>query len=115
MNVHCGVDAVSAAGQLLRRHRALTLASMREDCIAFLRDNAADIGTAYDAAGYDFWMTHQRSGCGFDDGDWKPQELGRRLYDAAHEFGEVNLYVGDDGIVYAAGCEPRGYRSTRRT
>ncbi len=75
------------------------LAKMTADCTAFLTANAADIGSEFSDAGNDFWLTRNGHGCGFWDGDW-PKEAGKRLTDAAHWFGEVNLYVGDDGKLY---------------
>ncbi len=84
----------------------LTLAAMRKDCIAFLSANAKDIGTSYDEAGNDFWLTRSRSGAGFGDGDWQPRELDKRLYKAAQTYREFELYVGDDGVIYAGGHEP---------
>jgi hypothetical protein len=38
---------------------------------------------------------------GFWDGDY-PEPLGKQLTDLAHEFGEVELYVGEDGKLYMA-------------
>lgn len=76
------------------------LAQMVEDCEAFQADNAADIATGdVERAGHDFWLTRNRHGAGFWDGDW-PEDVGRRLTDAAHACGSVDLYVGDDGLVY---------------
>ncbi len=56
------------------------------------------------AAGHDFWLTRNRSGAGFWDGDWDDEEddkLGDKLTKIAQRFGEVNLYVGDDGLIYS--------------
>lgn len=76
-----------------------TMAKIVEDCQAFQRDNAADIGSDFDQAGHDFWLTRNHHGAGFWDGDW-PKEIGERLTAASHAFGEVDLYVGDDGFIY---------------
>ena len=63
-------------------------------------------GTYHDAidsnpqqAGHDFWLTRNRHGAGFWDGDW-PVAQGEMLTKASHGFGEVDLYVGDDGYIY---------------
>ena len=48
--------------------------------------------------GHDFWLTRNRHGAGYWDGDW---EKGDELTDAAHTFGGVDLYVGDDGKVHS--------------
>jgi hypothetical protein len=75
-----------------------TLASMTEDVTAFLNDHADDIGDNESDAGHDFWLTRNRHGAGFWDGDWA--DAGQRLTDASHVYGSVDLYVGDDGLVY---------------
>lgn len=50
-------------------------------------------------AGYHFWLARNGHGVGFDDGDW-PDDVGEKLQKLAKRFGEVNLYVGDDGKIY---------------
>lgn len=86
-----------------------TLARIVADCAKFQADNAADLEagparqpqncTAAEYAGHDFWLTRCGHGCGFWDGDW-PEEAGERLTTAAHAFGNVDPYVGDDGLIY---------------
>lgn len=81
----------------------------RTDCAKFYRQNREDINAGPDRcgpdfdevgrAGHDFWLTRNGHGCGFWDGDW-PEPAATRLTDAAKAFGEVNLYVGDDGLIY---------------
>jgi hypothetical protein len=51
-------------------------------------------------AGHDFWLTRNGHGAGFWDGDW-PEPEASLLTEASRKFGEVNLYVGDDGKIYA--------------
>ena len=89
------------------------LAVMVEDCERFKEKNALDIvewdhhtsytATAWGQAGHDFWLTRNRHGAGFWDGDW-PEEVGERLTEASDAFGEVDLYVSDtgevDGLIY---------------
>jgi len=77
-----------------------TRAGMVADCLAFWTANSEDLATM-DAgqAGHDLWLTRNGHGAGFWDrglGD-----LGDRLTDAAHVYGVVDLYVGDDGKVHA--------------
>lgn len=48
---------------------------------------------------HDFWLTRNRHGAGFWDGDY-PDAVGKALTELAHEFGEQDLYVGDDGRIY---------------
>lgn len=78
-----------------------TLAQVIEDCEAFQRDHADDIADDLDRAGHDFWLTRNHHGAGFWDGDWQ-KEVGDRLTAASHGFGSVDLYVGDDGLIYGA-------------
>jgi len=55
--------------------------------------------------GHDFWLTR----CGHGAGFWsrapthpsEEGEIGEKLSTIAHSFGEVDLYVGDDGRIYA--------------
>ena len=75
------------------------LNQIKEDCEAFQRDHAADIASDLVLAGHDFWLTRNGHGAGFWDGDW-PKEVGERLTEASRVYGEVNLYVGDDGKIY---------------
>lgn len=54
----------------------------------------------YDRAGHDFWLTRCGHGAGFWDrglGD-----IGCKLTEAASVYGSVDLYIGDDGLIYAA-------------
>jgi hypothetical protein len=76
-----------------------TLASMIEDCRAFQRDHNEDIALDLERAGHDFWLTRNHHGAGFWDGDW-PHDVGRRLTAASHAYDSVDLYIGDDGLIY---------------
>jgi hypothetical protein len=75
-----------------------TLARMVEDCQVFQRENLADIESDLGQAGHDFWLTRNGHGAGFWDGDWP--EAGDRLTKVSKRFGEFDLYVGDDGLIY---------------
>lgn len=66
------------------------------DCEAFQRFT----GVNEEQAGQDFWLTRNRHGAGFWDGDWG--DVGDRLTDASHAFGEIDFIVGDDGLIYMA-------------
>jgi hypothetical protein len=80
-----------------------TLQEMINDCQAFQRDNTTDLETGTpECAGHDFWLTRNHHGAGFWDGNWDKQ-IGQRLTDAAHAYGEYNLYIGDDGKIYGGG------------
>lgn len=87
------------------------LDAMRADCDAFYDTNedaincegapSANDGTGVDGmAGHDFWLTRCGHGAGFWDGDW-PEPAAHALTNASKAFGNVDLYVGDDGQVYA--------------
>jgi len=55
--------------------------------------------SAWELAGHDFWLTR----CGHGAGFWGRGlgELGNKLTDAANTFGNIDLYLGDDGLVYS--------------
>lgn len=76
-----------------------TMTNIVEDYRKFQQGNDADIGNNCDQAGHDFWLTRNSHGAGFWDGDW-PDDVGDRLTAASHAFGEFDLYVGDDGLIY---------------
>ena len=64
---------------------------------------AGSVAKEFDAEGricHDFWLTRCGHGCGFWDGDYG--HIGDRLTEAAKKFGNVDLYVGDDGLIYQA-------------
>ena len=57
--------------------------------------------TLEQSAGADFWFTRCGHGAGFWDGDW--QEPHAAALDAvSRQFGHIDLYIGDDGKIYAA-------------
>jgi hypothetical protein len=90
-----------------------TLAEMRADCTAFIASNVVDLnayaftlgqqpGTVHDAAeraGHDFWLTRNGHGAGFWDRGLGA--LGERLTNAASGYRAIDLFIGDDGKVYA--------------
>lgn len=78
-----------------------TLVKAIEDCEQFyskvkdkltILDNMGQIG-------HNFWLTRNHHGAGFWDGDYE-KELGKYLTDVSHEFGVIDLYVGDSGKLY---------------
>ena len=74
-------------------HEALDRAE--RDCKAFYEQNQADIDHADSPsrshAGHDLWLTRNGHGAGFWDGDY-PKEIGARLTEAAHKYGELHIY-----------------------
>lgn len=86
---------------------AATLDEMQADCADFFLAHAALISAGcssdrrpFAQAGQDFWLTRCRHGAGFWDGRW-PDPAAKILTDAAHVYGGVDLYVGDDGFIHA--------------
>ena len=77
-----------------------TLARMAADCQAFQEKHGELIGGETERAGHEFWLTRNGHGAGFWDGDWE-EPAAKTLTDAAHAFGEFDLYVGDDGKIYS--------------
>lgn len=80
------------------------LAKILADCAKFQDSRAwADTleghqGADEEHAGRDFWYTRNGHGCGFWDGDW-PEPYATQLTDATKAFGEVSVYLSDDGKV----------------
>lgn len=77
-----------------------TLTSIIADCQAFQLEHAEDIGDELERAGHDFWLTRNGHGAGFWDGDWD-DEVGQRLTNASNDYGSVDLYLGDDNLIYS--------------
>lgn len=76
---------------------------MQSECAAFIFRNRRVLlasGLTPEVAGHCFWLNRNRHGTGFWDRDIG--EFGRILNDASHAFGDCDLYVGDDGKVYAS-------------
>lgn len=78
-----------------------TLEKMKDDCGDFQLQYGYLIGPDLAEAGHDFWLTRNGHGAGFFDGDWE-KEIGERLTEASHKFGEFSLYVGDDGKIHGS-------------
>lgn len=79
-----------------------TFKEMQEDCADFQQANAELLqqsGQSAQQAGHDFWLTRNGHGVGFWDRGLG--EVGDRLSDAAHVYGGVDLYLGDDRLIHA--------------
>ena len=78
---------------------------MKRECAEFQATHATLLSEAYrdrydaSSAGHDFWLTRNHHGAGFWDRGLG--EVGRKLTEAAHVYGDYDLYVGDDGKVRA--------------
>jgi hypothetical protein len=79
-----------------------TLREIIEDCENF-RTEVAEIITAggFDAktVAHNFWLTRNGHGAGFWDGGFGKH--GDALTKAAKAYGDTDLYVGDDGLIYS--------------
>ena len=90
-----------------------TIKAMRSDCADFQATFGELIQGRETQAAHDFWLTRNRHGAGFWDGDWRfsgemtendepkqIEDIGTYLTEMSHAYGEANLYVGDDGLIY---------------
>lgn len=75
-----------------------SLAKLKEDCLIFFNDNYSIIKNDLERAGHDFWLTSNRHGAGFWDGDWE-YKIGKHLTEDSHEYPERYFYVSD-GMIY---------------
>ena len=85
-----------------------SLKELRTDCVDFYNANerlldiaTRQIGRPDSYHGHDFWLTRCGHGAGFWDRGYK-HGIGDKLTEAAKVYGNVDLYVGDDGKVYAS-------------
>jgi hypothetical protein len=60
--------------------------------------NAVD-GIDEEQLGHDIWLTRNYHGAGFFDRGYD-FDIEKILMDSAHKLGEINIYVGDDNIIY---------------
>lgn len=91
-----------------------TLKRMVADCQKFQAEVDDVLSTAsehvnfpdiWSQAGYDFYQTRVGAGVGFwETSDW-PEPYGPKLDEAAKAFGNVDIYVGDDRLIYQMGAE----------
>ncbi len=58
-----------------------------------------DSGHEFSKIGHDFWLTREGHGAGFWDGDYE-DELGKKLTEISKSFGNGDIYVGDDNLLY---------------
>lgn len=61
--------------------------------------HADNDGDYWNQVQHDFIMTRNHHGCGFWDGDWS-EPWATILTDLSHEFGQIDIYVGDDDLIY---------------
>ena len=80
-----------------------TLEDLKREALQFFSDNIELIndtpeGYSYGHAGHDLWLTRNGHGAGFWDGD--AGTPGDTLTTKAKALGEIDLYIGDDGLIY---------------
>lgn len=79
------------------------LDKMEADVHKFYDDNAAlidKLGLDDDDVGHNFWLSRNGHGTGFFDLAHEDQDSLDRLQDAARDWGNQDLYIGDDGFLY---------------
>ena len=80
-----------------------TRLEMLADVVAFLNEcweDELDLGAIEPGQfGHDFWLTRNGHGTGFWDRGLG--ELGDTLTSMTRPYGSVDLYIGDDGLIYA--------------
>lgn len=57
-------------------------------------------GMSEEQAGHDFWLTRNGHGTGFWDRGL-PDPYGELLTNAAKDYGEFYVYLGDDGLIHS--------------
>ena len=81
------------------------LKTMKSDCDRFQEEagELLDEHTDPTMGAHDFWLTRNGHGAGFWDGDWPENgDALDSMVGPGTEFPEVDLYVGDDGLIYQA-------------
>lgn len=113
MFTHYDADWSNNNGPATRAHLdASSLASLENQAGEFFDQHSDDLAAFVphvtsgrgryrwsDIGGYLYWMNRNGEGVGFWDGDY-PEDVGERLNVAAKKHPHVDLYVGDDGIIY---------------
>lgn len=94
-------DSLETCGFTIDSLAPSTHQAMLADCAKFWQGNRDGIGEKITCAGHDFWLTRCRHGSGFwDSPEMWGVENAELLTAAAHEFPEVDLYIGDGGLIY---------------
>lgn len=80
-----------------------TIGKLMQDCHRFREQNADMLERAGSDSqnGHDFWLTRCEHGAGFWDRGY-PYDVSDKLTAASHDFGNVDLYLGDDGLIYSS-------------
>lgn len=78
-----------------------TLVKMHDDCKQFYNEHCA-LWDDDERAGHDFWLSRNGHGSGYFA---YPEFYGINadlLQEHSHTYGEYNLYIGDDELIYGA-------------
>ena len=95
-----------------------TMEQMIADCTDFQErygELLSASGIADTRAGNRFWLNRNGHGTGFWDEDTIDEEFQEKLSEASKTYGEYDLYVGDDGLIYGSGGRPRVGEARRPT
>lgn len=108
-------NSLDHAGYTVDDVAPASLSKAMADCAEFLRKVSEADRNAYTSAmarptwsglahmGHDFWLTRNGHGAGFWDRELGA--LGDRLTALAKTFGQTDIYLGDDELLYLTGGE----------
>lgn len=94
------LETKDSRGELARILPAV-LKEMAEDCEAFWQAHSEELGTDYERAGSDFFLSRNGHGAGYFDGDYG--DHCRTLQLAARVYGTFALVVPASGSIYSHG------------
>lgn len=81
-----------------------TLRKMIADCAKFQKEQSKDLCVSVSQnateGGHCFWLSRNGHGSGFFDSEHFANDTRDKLQTAARNFGECDLYIGDDGKIY---------------
>ncbi len=104
-------DSESSGGEPLDKNHdfddieASTFARIIADCRDFQKKYKALYeagGWTDEDAGKDFWLSRNGHGAGFFDSDVENEKIKDDLQDAARRYGEYNLYLGDNRLIWGS-------------
>ena len=91
---------------MLARSSVEAIEKMAADCAKFQAENekllCVSVSRNAEMGGHDFWLTRNHHGSGFWDSDYWAEDTGKALTKASHAFGNQDLYIGDDGLLYVS-------------
>lgn len=116
---HMDVDDFSpSAVQFLRDYCVRFVKAFPEFCenpdLYRIRQWNSEEGTLLEYVGHDLWLTTCGHGSGFRDGNWE-RRVGEKLSEWCRKQGEIDLYLGDDNLIYVFGKENYGKNHENHT